>query len=224
MKRTWAAVLLGVAAAAVQAGASDAQDDQACAGGRVRIVAAQHDDARDACTGVRAARAFLAAHGVVAAEPFVLKITAELPAESSESAAGSYLAGRHRVYMLPYTAFREAQTWFQVPIDRDLYRALAAHEAAHAITASNFVGSTPTLEAQEYVAYVTMFATMPPMLRERALAALPGSGFPSDDRITEVFYLFDPMRFGAEAYRHYLRPENGVQFLRRVLAGEALAN
>lgn len=219
-----ASVLGLVLAAAAHAGDPVALDEAACPRAQVRILAAQPEDLRDACAGVHAARAFFAAHGIESDAPFVLKITADLPEESSHSAAGSYLAERHRVYMLPYAAFREAKTWFGVPIDRDLYRSLATHEAAHAIAAPNFAVPNPTIQAEEYVAYVAMFATMPAGLRERALAALPGTGFPSEARITEVFYLFDPMRFGAEAYRHYLKPENGPQFLRRVLDGRALAN
>ena len=224
MKRWLFAATLFALGPAAHAATLDAHDEETCAGAGVRILAVESDDARDACAGVRMARAFFAAHGVTAVDPFVLQVTTDLPEQSSQSAAGSYLAGRHRVYMLPYAAFRESKTWFDVAIDRDLYRSLAVHEAAHAIAASNFAVAHPTIQAMEYVAYVAMFDAMPVALRERALAALPGTGFPGEERITEVFYLFDPMRFGAEAYRHYRKPENGPRFLRRVLAGEALAN
>ena len=39
--------------------------------------------------------------------------------------------------------------------------------------------------------YVTMFSTMDPALRARALRAMPGTGFDNEDRITAVFYMFD---------------------------------
>lgn len=199
-------------------------DSPTCGVAEVEIVAADADDFRDACAGVHAALAFFAAHDVAPRAPFVLHVTADLPEESGHTAAGSFVEERNRVYMLPYAVYRRQRTWFNVEIDRDLYRGLAVHEAAHAVAASNFAIAHPTIQAKEYVAYVAMFAAMPPPLRERALAAMPGKGFASEDRITELAYLFDPMRFGAESYRHYLKPANGAAFLRRVLAGRALAN
>jgi hypothetical protein len=105
-----------------------------------------------------------------------------------------------------------------------MYRSLAAHEVAHALAACNFAVREPTIQAKEYVAYVAMFATMDPVVRARVLRAIPGQGFQSESRINEIAYLFDPMRFGAECYRHYLGAGNGVKFLRAVLTGKALAN
>lgn len=195
-----------------------------CGAAQVEIVAVDRDDFRDACAGVHAALAFFAAQGVAPRAPFVLHVTADLPEESGHTAAGSFVEERNRVYMLPYAEYRKQKTWFNVGIDRALYRGLAVHEAAHAVAASNFAIAHPTIQAKEYVAYVAMFAAMPPPLRERALAAMPGKGFASEDRITELAYLFGPMRFGAESYRHYARPENGAAFVRRVLDGKALAN
>jgi hypothetical protein len=217
------ALLLAMAGALARAD-DGGIDAQTCGVAQVEILAVDADDFRDACAGVHAALAFFAAHGVALGAPFMLHVTADLPEESGRTAAGSFVEERNRVYMLPYAEYREQKTWFNVGIDRDLYRSVAAHEAAHVVAAANFAITHPTIQGKEYVAYVAMFAAMPPSLRERALAAMPGDGFASEDRITELSYLFDPMRFGAEAYRHYVKPENGAAFLRRVLAGKALAD
>lgn len=37
-----------------------------------------------------------------------------------------------------------------------------------------------------------------------------------------TLYMLDPVRFGAQAYRHYLKPGNGREFLHAILAGKAL--
>jgi len=63
---------------------------------------------------------------------------------------------------------------------------------------------------------------MPAEARGRALEAFPGNGFDSEQQITTTLYLLAPQWFGAEAYRHYLKPGNGQAFLRKILAGEAL--
>ena len=68
-----------------------------------------------------------------------------------------------------------------------------------------------------------MFSTMPATLRSQALRATPTQGFDSLERFTPLLYLFDPMRFGAEAYRHFSRQADPGALLAAVLAGQALA-
>jgi hypothetical protein len=98
------------------------------------------------------------------------------------------------------------------------------HEVAHAIVGCELGERRISTPANEYVAYVTMFATMPPALRDRALAATPGNGFDRLEHINSMIYGFDPQRFGADAYRHWTRQRDGAEFLRRVIAGEAITD
>ena len=105
-----------------------------------------------------------------------------------------------------------------------MYRSLVSHEVAHAIASCNFTIPDPSIQAQEYVAYVAMFSMMNPNLRELVLAENPGEGFDSELEMNEIVYSLDPMHFGVEAYRHYLKQEQGTTFLLRVLSGEALTN
>ncbi|WP_416137369.1 DUF6639 family protein [Halomonas sp. HK25] len=188
----------------------------------VQVIASDPADARDACSGAAASLDFLGALGLQPARPIVVEVVPELPEEAGPTAAGCYLADGNRVLIVPYRRFLAWQTWFGVPIDHRLYRSLAAHEVAHAVVASHFMMAKPTIQAQEYLAYVVTFATMPAELLDQVLEALPGEGFAGEERITELYYLFHPMHFGAQAYRHYLRPGNGVAFFYEVLAGNAL--
>jgi hypothetical protein len=209
---------------APHAAAVDLGPDAACPDSAARVVAAVDADRVDACAGAALAIRFFARLGLEATEPPSIEVTAQIPAEAGETAAGCFIEQRQRIYMLPYARFRQQKTWFGVPIDRRMYRSLAAHEAAHALAACHFGIPNPTIQAKEYIAYVAMFDTMDASLRERALAGIPGSGFASEDRITPLLYMFDPMRFGAEAYRHFLKPAVGVAFLNQVLAGKALVD
>jgi hypothetical protein len=205
--------------------ASDAQSSASgvvCPDSDVRVIAADARDFHDACTGAKGAVGFFAAQGLQSTESLVLEVTPELPVECGPTAVGCYLEQLKQVFILSYTEFQTRKTWFNLPIDRDLYRSAAVHETAHAVAASNFAIPRPTIQATEYVAYVPTFATMNTLLRARVLRVLPGNGFGSEDRITGIFYLFDPMHFGAESYRHYMKPENGPTFLQSVLAGRAL--
>ncbi len=194
-----------------------------CPSDTVRVRAAERADALLACAGALDAIGFFEALGLPPPEPLVVEVVSDLPLDAGRTAAGCYLEEARRILILPYTDFARLETWFRLPVEPALYRSLATHEVAHALAACHFRIPGPTLQAKEYVAYVTTFAVMEPALRARVLAANPGTGFSSERRINEIFYLFDPMRFGAEAYRHYLRKENGTPFLREVLAGRALA-
>ena len=80
------------------------------------------------------------------------------------------------------------------------------------------------MQANEYVAYVTMLSTMPAELRARVLANYPGTGYDNDVQMNDIIYLMNPMRFGVEAYRHFLKPGNGRDYLHKVLAGQVLAD
>ena len=125
---------------------------------------------------------------------------------------------------MPYAAFRQHKTWFGVPITREMYRALASHEAAHAIVGCHFKIPRPTIQAKEYLAYVAMWSGMDPMLRSKALRTLHTEGFNSLDRFTPLLYMFDPMRFGAEAYRHFTTAPEQTALIHAILSGTALTD
>ena len=167
---------------------------------------------------------FLATHGLRPAEPISIDVTVAIPEEAGPTAAGCYMEQKRRVYVVPYSVFRKNKTWFGVTISREIYRALAAHEAAHAVAACNFHVPKPTIQAKEYIAYVAMFSSMSPELRQQAMGATRTEGFESLDRFTPLLYMFDPMRFGAEAYRHYSSATNRNQLLQDILAGRVLVD
>lgn len=95
---------------------------------------------------------------------------------------------------------------------------------AHAIVGCHLGERRLSLAAHKYLAYVTMFATLPAALRDPALAAMPGTGFDHPLQINTMVYAFDPQRFGADAFRHWRSQRDGAAFLRRVIAGEAIVD
>jgi hypothetical protein len=194
-----------------------------CPDAGATVVGADTADFADICSGVASALKFFASHDLRPNEPVSVEVTRSIPPEAGPTAAGCYLENRRRVFVLPYSAFRKSKTWFGVSINREIYRTLAAHEAAHAIAACNFRIPNPTIQAKEYLAYVAMFSAMPPRLRTQALRATPTVGFDSLDRFTSLLYMFDPMRFGAEAHRHFNDVTDQTELIRAVLDGRALS-
>lgn len=138
------------------------------------------------------------------------------------SAAGFYSERDARVVILDYPRFSRQRSWFGVPIDRSLYRSLVAHEVAHAVAAHNFTIRRPSIQAKEYIAYVTTFSMMEPQQRNRVLATLPARGFEGEWQMNAFVYLADPERFGVRAFLHFLSVKNGRDYLRRVLAGRVM--
>ena len=193
-----------------------------CADGQVLVRSEDGSNASIVCGAARDAVAFLESQGLRAPAEVSIEVARKLPVVAGPSAAGCYLKRENRVIVLGYAEFKDFGSWFGLPIDRDLYRSLIVHEVAHAVGACNFGVEFPPIEATEYVAYVTMFATMDPSLRAHALAQFPGEGYDKEAEINSTIYMLDPMRFGTQAYRHYLKPGNGREFLRAVVAGRVV--
>ncbi len=140
------------------------------------------------------------------------------------AALGCEVRAEQRVYMLAFAACPKQGFAPDLPIDRALYRSLIAHEVAHHIAAANFKVEKPSVVAHEYIAYVTMFATMGPDQRDEILAHFPGEGWDNERGFNLSVYMMAPHFFGAQAYRHFMRLEDRQAFLERVLSGSALAD
>lgn len=191
------------------------------AGLRVRSESAA--DADLACQGARRAIDFLATLGLSIPETVAVDVVSNLPPPASPNAFGCHVRGEQRVAILSYERCVALGTK-ELVVDPALYRSLVAHEVAHRVAEANFSVTEPTLVAQEYIAYVTLFATLPPAERERLLAAFPGSGFGSAREMSAVYYGLSPNGFGAQAYRHFLKPGNGALFVRHILSGQVLTD
>lgn len=193
-----------------------------CPNAPVRISGATDSDAATICEGVGDAIGFFRSLELKPLALLQIAVRTQLPPEVSTNAAGCFLERENLIVLLPYEKFAEIQTWFNVRITRSLYRSLAAHETAHALAACNFSIPKPTIRAKEYIAYVATFVTMEPGLRARVMEEYPQQDYKRPARLTFLLCTLAPMRFGVEAYRHYLRPENGSDWLRKVLTGAVL--
>lgn len=215
-------LLLGWACSARANNSQEVGSNDFCPQMPIGIVSANRLDFQDACVGAQAALEFFNTLGFQTAYPLVITIVEKMPEEAGADALGCYLSQKRQVFLLTYAEFEQRRSWFKVSTTRELYRSLVTHEAAHAMAACISGMPSLSLQAQEYVAYVVMFATMQPELRMQILRALPGTGFDSEIQISAVFYLLDPFSFGAESYRHFIKQGSGAAFLRLVLTRKAL--
>ena len=196
----------------------------ACPNSSISITTEESVDLDAICTSAEDALTFFSRFGIKLPCHIVIVIAQTLPEWMSETAVGCYQQEAQKVFVLTYPEYEKRQVWFGVPINRLMYSSLVTHEIAHAVAGCNFSISAPTHHAKEYVAYVAMFTMMNPTLRAHILENFSEAGLDNGFQFNEITYAFDPMRFGVEAYLHYLKQGHGDTFLLKVLSGKALTN
>ncbi|HET9024842.1 MAG TPA: DUF6639 family protein, partial [Burkholderiaceae bacterium] len=195
-----------------------------CAGTHVSVHGISGVEAETACQGAADAVTFLASFGLDTSAPVEIHVVDRLPhVPAGRKAFGCHAKSERRIYMLTFADCAALGLASAFPVDLVVYRSLVAHEVAHHGASANFRVEKPTRVAHEYIAYVTMFSTMPADAREKVLGLYPGKGFLSEREIGLTVYMIDPQRFGANAYRHFTQPRGGAPFLERILSGRALA-
>jgi hypothetical protein len=219
---------LGVAAGLVEGCAEVAMAPSGtvvCRGVPVGVsVAGARDGAAQAiCEGARDAFHFLAPLGL--AQPLSLAIEAveSMPQELGRGVVGCFDSSSDRVVILRHDAFERRGRWLGVEPDLAVYRSVVAHEVTHAILRCHLADDDrlPRI-AHEYAAYVVMLATLDPARLDLVLAAYPGEGVDHVSQITVLSYVFDPVAFGVEAFRHWRRQPDGLGFLRDVIEGKLI--
>lgn len=172
------------------------------------------------CQGIEDAIGFLAPLGLQGPDHLVVELVEQLPPALRADAVGCYIIATRRLMVLVESSFMARRTWFGIPTSRALFRSVVAHEVAHAVAGHALDGKKLVNAGHEYIAYVTMFATMDTATRSAAMKAMPGQGLTFDTEINDMRYAMDPMMFGLEAYRHWTRQADGFAFLKQVLDGE----
>lgn len=194
-----------------------------CAGAaQVGIRASVAADAETACEGVVRALEFMANLGLESPPATTIEIVPALPGELTGRAVGCYLRSTKSILLLSYDAFVAGGQWFRMQADRELYRAVAAHEMAHAVVGCHSEPARLPVAAHEYVAYVVMFGTLDQQLRQRLLDKFPGSGFASTVQINDINHIVEPNQYGADSWRHYLRRKDKAAWLREVIEGRVV--
>jgi hypothetical protein len=180
------------------------------------------EDAQDVCAAGLTIAAFFYDMGLPKELSTCVDIADSIPPERGMNALGYFDPETREIHILSFGTASNGGYWLGRSIDRALYRSLAAHEVAHAFTFYNASVKRLSVRAREYVAYVAMFSTMDPNLRQEILADVSGGGFEKEEQISETYYYLAPYHFAVNAYRHYLRPENGAHFFQAVIRGQAL--
>lgn len=134
---------------------------------------------------------------------------------------GDYQPYLDRIRLLSKSAFRQLanSTFMDVSIsETELYRSVAAHEAAHAIFEPYTRHLDLPINAQEYVAYAIQVMAFPADVRERMLNAGTDVAVNNLFHFSHFLLFADPQRFAVQAYRHFRAPGNSCDFLHAIVA------
>jgi hypothetical protein len=168
------------------------------------------------CEAAQAALSFLSWMPLPAEASIDIERVQALPRGYSD-AVGIFVVSTRRAVVLDLPVFIRRHRWFGVPVNASLYRGVVAHEVAHAAVASLVRERRISVAVHEYVAYVTLFSVLDQPTRQAMLDAVPGPGLRSMADIDNARYAADPIRFGADAWRHWQQQPDGPAFLRRLI-------
>ena len=99
-----------------------------------------------------------------------------------------------------------------------LWCSFAVHELVHAIINENFMETTPSRLAQEYIASVTQLIVLEHDDLEIFLNTFGDvERYSGVHEMSITYYLLDPQRFAVKCYRHYLTLKRPAQFVDRLL-------
>lgn len=102
----------------------------------------------------------------------------------------------------------------------DLYQSLVVHELAHALFEQHRPPGQKNRIAHEYVSYAMQFAALSDTSRNILLDRFPANRPVEIPELNLFVAEIAPIRFGTRVWRHFSMPENGCDFMRRILNGE----
>lgn len=196
---------------------------QPCGDSGVVVIAEAPDDRAEACAAVAGAIPFLRGAGLAPLPPTTIRLVGAIPGNGTGHSLGRYDARAAEIVLLDpaaaIAASHASAPAFGVPMSPALWRSYVVHELAHAAAERHFAPRARSLVASEYIAAVAQLATLPDDERRVILARYADTeAYGRPREISELYYYMDPCRFAVKCYLHYLRPENGDAFVRRVLS------
>ena len=155
-------------------------------------------------------------------EGVTIKLFKALPENGQHNSIGCYDSRNNEIRVLNFEAAlyasQQSPPALRVSLNMAIWRSYVIHELAHASCQKEFAQGFSICTSTEYIACVAQLATLPNKEREAILTNYSElSGFDNSSEITTTFYALDPGAFSVNAYLHYSKPENGPQFIKKLL-------
>ncbi|MBN2905255.1 MAG: hypothetical protein JXJ18_00945 [Rhodobacteraceae bacterium] len=174
------------------------------------------------CAIVAAARPGLAACHLQQGRALDIQVVPEIT-HPNAACMGTYDCRDERIRITHPDALGNLLTpdsiWRRIPPEA-LFASLIVHELAHAFLDQAECTGVPCLADHEYIAYALQIDSLSPANRA---AVLRGHTVPlpvDPTRLNGFIALAAPNRFAQSAWLHFAQPENGCDFVGRLIRGE----
>lgn len=193
-----------------------------CPESELIVVAEKKTECERVCEAIKIGNDFLKSIGLELSGSLTIILYKELPRNGQHNLIGFYDSRSNKIALLNYdaalAASQRSSPAFGVLMSPIIWRSFVIHELTHAAVQTKFASGVPVCSATEYIATVAQIATLPPAERNEIIRNYSGlSGFEKPGEITNLYYMIDPSKFSVKAYLHYSKPENGLQFIKRIL-------
>lgn len=217
MLRVIAAVLCSLCGPALS-------DEVTCADGRAKVWTQHKELAARVCAVASDGIDQLTACNLRQTRPVRISILDRLEAANAEC-VGRYLCHAGRIEILSPKAMQDAiqpdSAYHDLP-GMEVFDSFLVHELAHALIHQTLDGQSGSVAQNEYVAYAMQLASIPPETREALIAPYRKSEGVSLEELNGFILGFAPDRFAARAWLHFSEPQNGCDFVSRILEGTVL--
>lgn len=179
------------------------------------------------CEAAGIAEDFLRACAVHPRRAYGIRVDAALCGSHGRPVFGQYRPNHDEAVLLPAAGCAalvggvgssEAISALKMLPPHDVYRSFVVHEVTHAIVHQN-LAVKPTRPLYEYISMVAQLQSLPETSRSIYLSSF-GEVRAEQAFFNELVLAMEPALFGVAAYRHFLQPENGCGFVRRLLSEE----
>ena len=102
----------------------------------------------------------------------------------------------------------------------ELFDSLIVHELTHALVDQQPYDGTQCLENQEYIAYAMQMEALSSASRKILIDAAGGEIEVTGERLNAFIALAAPTKFAAWSWMHFSAPQNGCEFVRKLISGE----
>lgn len=210
-------IVVGIVSTSTSAASILAEDN------KFRIYGASSNQAEAVCRVLIRAKAFFANCGITQTVPVDIHIVGQLRGDFENALLGTCSPSEGRIELLSRADFRERLVEdgaLAVIPPKELYDSFIVHELAHALYFQTVNGKPQCRAANEYIASSMQIAFLTEESRDAFLDSFGPLPDGSLDRFNEFVLALDPLTFSANAYLHFIRPENGCQFIRQVISRE----
>ena len=107
-----------------------------------------------------------------------------------------------------------------IPRSMDLLNSVMMHEFVHILSDGNYTYDVDSYAGDEYIAYSAQLYAMEDAPRNAILGLKNDSTFVGAERaISNIYLSMSPDGFAASAYRHFMSPSGGAEFIKKIWSG-----